>query len=156
MARPRSLRRVGRPGCALGDPLPQRGDGRLGKLARRRHLQLGVGLRDGLNQQALIRLARHERRPGVAPLERRLAAVEPQARGLLLLAVALEAAVDQDRPDLRLEEFDRFRRKRPTAALAWPLSSPPPRAPATLITRTDATSPTPSTSRWLARASPID
>ena len=71
---------------------------------------MGVG--DGLDQQALVRLGRNDRRPGIAPLEHGLATVQPQARRLLLGAVAFHALVDQDRPDPRLEKFDGRGRKR--------------------------------------------
>ena len=120
-----AARRAGRrPWRALGNPLPKRGDGRVRQLARRRHLQLGVSLSDGLNEQALIRLTSNQRRPGVAPLERRLAAIEPQPVRLLLLAVTLEAAVDQDRPHPRLEEFDRLGPKCGPGRSPWLPESP--------------------------------
>ena len=66
-------------GAPRANPLPQCGDRGLGKLARRRHFQLGMGVGDGLDEQALVRLAGNHRRPGIAPLEDRLAAVQPQA-----------------------------------------------------------------------------
>ena len=71
-----------------------------------------MGVRDRLDQQALLGLGRHDRRARFAPLEHRLAAVQPQARRLLLRPVALDALLDQDRPDPRLEELDRLRRER--------------------------------------------
>ena len=107
-ARSFSWRRIDRPRCTECNPLPEGRDGGLGQLAVRRHFQLFVGVRDSLDEQALVGLGRHDRRPGFAPLEHRFAAIQPQARGLLLGSVALHAAVDQDRPDPRLEKLDRF------------------------------------------------
>ena len=61
---------------------------------------------DRLDEQALVRLARHGRRPAVAPLEHRLPTREAQPALRLLAAVALLALLDQERPDLLLEERD--------------------------------------------------
>ena len=60
---------------------------------------------DGQDERARVR-ARPATIAGpsdVAPLEHRLARVEPEARRLLVGAVALTAMLGQDRPDLRLE-----------------------------------------------------
>ena len=67
---------------------------------------------DRRDEQALLGLARDDRRARVAAREHRGARVEPQARLLLLGPVALDAVLDQDRPDLRLEEPDLLRARR--------------------------------------------
>ncbi len=48
----------------------------VGQLALGRHLEEVVP--DGVDDQALVDLARHDRRPAVAAAEQALAAVEPQ------------------------------------------------------------------------------
>ena len=72
------------------------------QLAGRGHL--GPLVVDRLDQQALGRLARHQRRTRVAALEDRLERVEPQPALLLGRRVAGIAALDQERPDVLLEE----------------------------------------------------
>ena len=57
------------------------------------------------DQHALLRFARHDRRPRVAPGPQRLPPVEGQAPLLLAVAVVTALAVlHEHRPDLRLEE----------------------------------------------------
>src|SRR5262249_38450778 len=68
-----------------------------------RHLQLAV-TPHRLNQAATRRVARHKDRPAVAALERASPGRQLQARPLFLLSVTWAAAIDQDRPDFRLEE----------------------------------------------------
>ena len=74
-------------------------------------LRTVVGVADRRDEQALLGLARHDRRPRVAAGEHRGPRVEPEARLLLVRPVALDAVVGQDRPDLRLEEPDLLRRR---------------------------------------------
>src|ERR1700733_14636711 len=114
-ARPELRRALGHadgPRYTQVNPLSQDCHGRLGKLAGRWHFQLGMSVADGLDQQAFISLGRNGSRPRITPLENGFAAIEPQARRLLLRAMALHAVVDQDRPDPRLKEFNGGRWKR--------------------------------------------
>ena len=69
-----------------------------------RHFDPAVVLDRG-NEQALRGIARHDRRTAVAPLHERRSRIEPQARLRLVVAVALHALLEQERPDLPLEEF---------------------------------------------------
>ena len=71
---------------------------------------VALRLPDGLDQQALVGIAGHDRRPGLAALEQRLARVEPQAAHLLV-GVAVVAVGRQDRPDVRFEELGGRRRR---------------------------------------------
>ncbi len=106
-------RRGIRPGDTHPDPFRQVVDHRLGQLSLRRHLDRRV-ISDRLDERALLGPARHHDRPGVAPLEYAIPGVEPQARFLLLRAVATPAMLGQDRPDSGLEELDLLRGGRPS------------------------------------------
>src|SRR5204862_8053944 len=77
------------------------------KLLLHGHPEL-VGLADGPNEDALLGLPGNDGGTGVAALEESLAAVEEKAALHLvgLSAVALIAALNKNRPDLLLEEFD--------------------------------------------------
>ncbi len=102
----RAVRR--RPG-SLVDPTDKRGDFlRVQPRLLGRHCRhFFVIATDGLDQQALGTLARHDRRAAVAPLHPRVAPVEPQARLLSVGAVALEAAGFENRCDVT-DEIYRF------------------------------------------------
>ena len=58
-----------------------------------------------VDQQALVRLAGHDGRSGVAAGQQAQARIEAQATLLLVGTVAFVARVCQQRPDLFLEEF---------------------------------------------------
>ena len=58
------------------------------------------------DQQALLGVAGHDRRPGVAPRQRPRTRVETQIRLRFLGTVTLDAVLQQDRTHLRLEEAD--------------------------------------------------
>src|SRR5688572_13131781 len=60
-----------------------------------RHLQVGIGVTNRLDQQAFFGIAGNDGRAVVASLEKMIAAVEPEAAldFVSLLAVALEAVV---------------------------------------------------------------
>lgn len=57
-------------------------------------------------QQAFLRLARHDNRTGIAPFAERLRGVQTQPPLLFLGAVTLLTALDQDWADLGLEELN--------------------------------------------------
>ena len=59
----------------------------------------------GLDQEALLRVARDDGRTFFAALEQPVAMIESQVAFLLLGVVAFVAFRHQHRPDLRLEEF---------------------------------------------------
>ena len=61
------------------DPLSQDGDLGFGHLLLGRHLHRVVFIADGLDEQALVRLARHHGRPGVSPLLHPFRRVENKA-----------------------------------------------------------------------------
>ena len=88
------------------DPFLQRGDVFVAEFLLRRHPQVAVGVAHGLEQEAGVRLARLDGRSGVAAGHPALAGVEAEAAlDLLSLAVALVAALDQQRPDALLKEL---------------------------------------------------
>ncbi len=93
------------PGSAAADPLDQRGDF-LGRQLRFGGHLIRIAVANRIDQQALVGLARHDGRRGVAPLEHGVARVEPQVALLLPPAVALVTAGRQERPHLLLEELD--------------------------------------------------
>ncbi len=64
----RGLRRrlLFRPGRSHANPRRQIGDGRIGQLAARRHLQFDILVADGLKEPAFVRLAGNESRAAVA------------------------------------------------------------------------------------------
>ena len=95
--------RVGR---AHLDPGLEVGDDRVGELGLRGHPELVVAVADRPDQQALVRVAGHDRRAGVAPAAEALPAVEQEPAAQLLggARVALAALRRQHGPDLRLEE----------------------------------------------------
>ena len=88
---------------AFGDPLPQSSN------LRRRHFLLArrhLARRDALNQQALRRLARHDRPPPAAQVALgRLFLIQPQPDPLVprVLPVTAQAAVRQDWPNISVE-----------------------------------------------------
>ncbi len=90
----------------LVDPRPQQADLRIGELLSvRRHHHVGVGAGDVGDDQTLRALADDDRLARVA--QRPVLAIEPQARLLLLLTVALVAMLHEEGPDL-LVEVDRL------------------------------------------------
>ncbi len=109
--------RVGRPAA---DPLGDVRDLLVGKpVALGRHLEVVVPVADRVDDEAVGGLSRRDRRPRVAAVEHPLARVQHEAALDLVgqAAVALVAAVGEDRPDPRLEELevtggDRRRRRR--------------------------------------------
>ena len=92
------------PECASLDPVGQGGDLLGLEFSLGGHLHVPL-VADRLDQRALVGLARHDDRPALAPLEHRVADVEPQASLVLLGPVALQAVVSEHRADLRLEEL---------------------------------------------------
>jgi hypothetical protein len=60
---------------------------------------------NGADQQALLRVADDDRGTGIATLEHRFARVEAEA-ALLVGGVTVETRLNEQRPDLRLEELD--------------------------------------------------
>src|SRR5262249_37594438 len=98
------------PGRSHPDPGDQGGDLGVRPLGLGRHAQFGVLVADGLEEQALVRFARHNGGAGIAALEQAGSAVELKV-GLLLLASAMArvAVLDQHRSDLLLEKLLRVR-----------------------------------------------
>ena len=73
-------------------------------IALGRHLGHGVVTAgDGLEQQAFVGLAGHDRRAAVAAGQQRSAMIQPQARLLLVGAVAIKAVGRQDRTNVARE-----------------------------------------------------
>ena len=87
------------------DPPGERRDVVAGQGTGGRH-QHGASV-EPLDERARLRAARHDDRPGVAPLQQPLATVEaqPAERRVDARAVAGEAVVGQEWPDGRLEEL---------------------------------------------------
>src|SRR6185436_5740665 len=81
-----------------------------------RHLQLLVRLANGLDQQALVGIAGHDRGARRATLQDRVARIEAEA-AVLLIPVAVVTIRGQDRPDSGFEEFGGCRRLRGGLAL---------------------------------------
>src|SRR5207245_6587122 len=77
-------------------------------LVVRRHLQVFIRISDRLDQQSLVRLAWNDGRSVVAPLQDPIARVEKQPAFELfgILAMALIAILDKNRPNLFLEKFN--------------------------------------------------
>ena len=96
---------VGRPWGADFYPVFEDCDLLVGELSVRRHLEF-ARLPDGLDQQALVRLARHDGGAALAAFEHRLARIEPQIIRVLFVAVALAARGDQQGTHLLLEELE--------------------------------------------------
>ena len=90
------------PGSTQGDPAGEDGDFLRAELAVGGHLEPRIV--DRLDDQALLGLAGHDRRPRLAPFEDGLQRVEPQAPFLFLVAVARVALLGEQRPDVLLEE----------------------------------------------------
>ena len=96
--------RIGR---AHADPFHEISDEIVGELlVARRHREVAVGVADGFDEQAFVRLAGDDGGAGVAALHPTVARVEREAAFDLLRAraVALVTILDQDRTDLGLEE----------------------------------------------------
>ena len=105
--RPGTLAGGGRlvsPRRAAADPFDERGD-LVGRQLRLGGHLIGLAVANRVDQQALVRLARHDGRRRVAPLEHCGPRVEPQVALLFGLAVALVAAGGQQRPHLLFEEL---------------------------------------------------
>jgi hypothetical protein len=93
------------PGGAATDPLDEIGDVAVGELlALGGHLEV-AGLLDGLDEEALVGIARGDGRAVVAPLEQGCVGVEAETAGLLG-GVAAVAALREDRANLLGEELD--------------------------------------------------
>jgi hypothetical protein len=101
-----------RPGCAGVHPLGENVDLRLRQLAGRRHREVFVAVVDRLEDQAFREVLGVDRRPVVAAFDDQRAMVEPKPAPLLLVVVAFEAAFDEQRTDLLLEEIQLRRRER--------------------------------------------
>ncbi len=112
LLRPRPRPALGGPLVAVGigrpdlDPLLEVGDLLIRELLLRRHLQVAVRVPHRLNQQAIVRLARHDRRPSLSAAQNAARRVEPQSRRLLLRPMTLVALLDKQRADLLLEKGD--------------------------------------------------
>ena len=100
------LRRLRRPDCSRLDPRNEVGHliGLQSLLFLRRHRGDIFLPLNRANEQTLFRLARHDRRSGGTPLEQHLARIDAQLTGLLRVTVTAQTRLDQDRPNLRLEE----------------------------------------------------
>ncbi len=97
--------RVGR---AHFDPGRQIGDLFVGQLfAFGRHLQIGVGVTHGLDEQAFVRIARNDGGAVVAALEQAVAVFQGETALEFcgLGAVAFVTIVDKDGPDFILEKL---------------------------------------------------
>ena len=112
-----------RPGGAALDPRRQVGNffGRQRLVAFGRHPPLDVLERHALQQQALRRVAGHDGRAVVAAVEQAVAVVDAQAAlGVCVGRVADVAMIDEDRPDLFLEEVDcGIIGRRPAESSGW-------------------------------------
>ena len=96
--------RIGR---AHADPFHEVGDEVVGKLlVARWHREIAVGIADGFDEQAFVRLARNDGRAGVAALEPAIACVEREAALDLLRAraVTLVTILHEHRAHFGLEE----------------------------------------------------
>ena len=96
--------RAGRP---YGPGLYPLGDGRnlfVFEFAARRHLETGMGLPDRLNQQAVLRFARHDWRTGLTAFPYGIGRIQPQPSHLRI-GMAGIAVARQDRAHLAFEEF---------------------------------------------------
>jgi hypothetical protein len=85
------------------DPAAERGDLLVGQLFFGRHLE-AILVPHRFQQQAFRRPVEADGGAGVAPLEREVSRVEPQAAVLLPVVVAPLAIFDQQRPDRGFEE----------------------------------------------------
>jgi len=101
----RQASRIGRaalyPGSEVGDLL-------VGKFfALGRHLQVYVGVANGLNQQAIVGFAGNEGRAGISAVPKSFACVQHQTALHLVrvVAVTLVAFVDENGPDAAFEEL---------------------------------------------------
>ena len=94
--------RARRPGSPGGHPSLDARDRLVVEPAGGRHLERLIP--QGREQQALLRLAGHDRRPGVAAGQHPCSGGEVEPRLLLCLAVATEAMGHQQRPGVDLEE----------------------------------------------------
>ena len=92
-----------RPGGPHLDPTRQRGDLAVRQLRFRRHL-VEVAVVDRVDQQALRGDSWHDRRSALAAGHDRGPRIEPEVALGLLRPVARLTTLDQDRPDLVLEE----------------------------------------------------
>ena len=88
------------------DPALQMIDLGIGQHAPQGHLQLLVA--DGLDDEALFRVAGNQGGPSKAALQEGLAGIDSERRELLLGAVAGVTVFDQQRADLRFEEIHGF------------------------------------------------
>src|SRR5690606_9152426 len=90
------------------DPALERAHGLDRKLSPRRHAEVGVLPTHDLDEEASARIARHDGRSALAAAKETRARVEAQIRTRLLRSrrVALVAMLDEERPDLVLEEGD--------------------------------------------------
>jgi hypothetical protein len=91
------------PGGAATDPGDEVVDDAAGELVLGRHLEVVIGVADGLDKQALVGVAGDERSAGVTALEQCGAAVDAEVVGSLVAAVAVEALVHQHGADAGFE-----------------------------------------------------
>jgi hypothetical protein len=94
-------------GRTLLDPCDQVGHLPGGQLLLGGHLQIGVLVADGLDEQAFFGVAGDEGGAGFSTLKKRLARIEAElAFDLLAGAVTFITVIDEDRADALFEEFE--------------------------------------------------
>jgi len=93
------------PGNEIGDEIVR-------ELLFRGHLKVGIFIANGLDEQALFRLAGHNSGTCIAAFDGPLAGVQMKAalEFLTRRTVALITTIDQNRANLLFEEFDALRR----------------------------------------------
>src|SRR5262249_17485288 len=96
--------RLPRPRCTLLPPGYEIGHDGNGQPLVWRHLDARVGLPNCLNEQALLRIARHERRPAVATLKQGSTRIDAQTVAELLASMARKAGAGEDWADLQFKE----------------------------------------------------
>ena len=92
---------------SVGEPLREQFDFGFRQLSLGGHLQLGIAVLDRFQQQALLRLACHEDRPAITPLQQRRSRIDCKLAALtrLVLRMTFVTTLHQQRPNLLLEEF---------------------------------------------------
>ena len=103
------------------DPFGQGSHFVIGQLPGGRHLQLGILVRDGLDQQRLFRFASHQCRTARASLLQTLRRIDSQASPLNLFTMTGVTSLHENRADPLFEEL---RVLRISAPLASEVSSP--------------------------------
>ena len=95
----------------LLDPFPQHRHLLRRELLLWRHLQVLVHIVHRLNEQTLLRLARHQRRPALATFLPAALRVQSQVALLLLLAVTLDAPLHEQRTDFGFKKAEVLRHR---------------------------------------------